>query len=172
MDDRTKTLAQDSFELVAPISDQAAALFYERLFELDPELRRMFPEELDDQGRKLMQMLAGAVKGLDRIEQLIPVLQQLAVRHVGYGVQTEHYETVGDALIWTLEQGLGDAFTDEVRDAWIQVYTLVSGVMIEAAEAAQVEGPATPSAGVCPYHGAHVDAQPAPLGWRRASAMA
>ncbi len=83
MDYRTKTLVQESLALVTPIADDAARLFYGRLFELDPSLRSMFPDDLSDQGRKLMQMLSATVKGLNRIEKLIPVLEQLAVRHVG-----------------------------------------------------------------------------------------
>ncbi len=175
MDHRTKTLVQESFALVTPIADDAARLFYGRLFELDPSLRSMFPDDLSDQSRKLMQMLSAAVKGLDRIETLIPVLEQLAVRHVGYGVRREHYETVGAALIWTLEQGLGEAFTADVRLAWTQTYALVSGVMIEAAgamvsEDAAAETPAMQAQ--CPYHGSHVAPPISRPVWRSATAMA
>ena len=175
MDERTNVLVQESFALVTPIADDAARLFYGRLFELDPSLRSMFPDDLSDQGRKLMQMLSAAVKGLDRIEKLIPVFEQLAVRHIGYGVKTEHYETVGAALIWTLEQGLGEAFTPDVRQAWMRTYGLVSGVMIEAAEAAVADDAAvaTPSTtSQCPYHGSHVAPPISRPAWRSAAAMA
>ncbi len=175
MDNRTRMLVQESFAQVAPIADEAAALFYGRLFELDPSLRAMFTDDLSEQGQKLMQMLAGAVKGLDRIERLIPALEQLAVRHVAYGVKSEHYETVGAALIWTLEQGLGDAFSDDVRAAWVETYELVSGVMIDAAEAAQAaqaEVAQPSSGGRCPYHGTHVPAPAPVLVTRSVDAMA
>ncbi len=130
-----KQLVQESFAQVAPVADQTAALFYSHLFTLEPSLRLLFSADLADQRRKLMQMLGVAVHGLDDLEALVPSLQQLAVRHVGYGVRNEHYETVGDALLWALEQSLGEAFTDEVRTAWAAVYGLVSSVMIEAAQA-------------------------------------
>src|SRR5688572_21864832 len=98
---------RQSFALVAPIADIAATLFYRRLFELDPALRPMFPPSLDEQGRKLMQMIGAAVGQLDRPKVLVPVLENLGRRHVGYGVEDRHYDTVGAALLWTLEQGLG-----------------------------------------------------------------
>ena len=102
-----KTLVQDSFAIVAPIADDAAALFYRRLFELDPSLQRMFRGDMAEQRRKLMQMLTAAVKGLDRLDQLVPVVKDLGRRHATYGVEDRHYETVGAALLWTLEKGLG-----------------------------------------------------------------
>jgi hemoglobin-like flavoprotein len=156
MKQRTKVLLRDSFALVAPNAEEAAALFYGRVFELDPSLQTMSPEVVSDQGRKLMQMLAAAVKGLDRIEQLIPALEQLAVRHVGYGVKTEHYETVGQALFWTLQEGLGEAFTDEVLQARDDVCELISGVMIDAAEASEVVVEWSLGVDRCPYHGSYV----------------
>ena len=128
-----KTLVQDSFAIITPIADDAAALFYQRLFELDPSLRHMFPEDMTGQRKKLMQMLTAAVKGLDRLDQLVPVLQDMGRRHVGYGVTDAHYETVGAALLWTLEQGLGPAFTQEVRDAWAEAYLVLATVMRRSA---------------------------------------
>jgi nitric oxide dioxygenase len=124
-----KNLVQESFALVAPIADQAGLLFYERLFELDPSLRRLFRADLGEQRRKLMQMLAVAVCGLDNLEGLVPALQALGRRHQGYGITDYHFETVGIALLWTLETGLGPRFTSEVRDAWVAVYTLVVETM-------------------------------------------
>src|SRR4029079_12871811 len=120
---------------IAPIADDAAILFYQRLFELDPSLRRMFPGEMTDQRRKLMQMLTAAVKGLSRLEQLVPVVEDLGRRHAGYGVADFHYDTVGAALIGTLETGLGNAFTPDVNDAWVSVYNLLAITMRNASRA-------------------------------------
>lgn len=131
-----KVLVQESFAAVAPIADDAAALFYRRLFELDHSLERMFKGDMTEQRRKLMQMLTAAVKGLDRLDQLVPVVEDLGRRHVGYGVADKHYDTVGEALLWTLEKGLGNAFTPEVKDAWIAVYGLLAGTMKNAAKEA------------------------------------
>ena len=131
--EREKNLVQESFELVLPIADDAAALFYRRLFELDPSLQAMFKNDMAEQRRKLVHMLVAAVKGLDRLEQLVPVVQDLGRRHIRYGVTDQHYETVGAALLWTLEKGLGQAFTPEVKAAWITVYGLLAGTMKDAA---------------------------------------
>lgn len=127
-------LVQGSFALVAPIADQAADLFYTRLFELDPSLRGMFQGDMAEQKRKLMTMLTVAVNSLTRPEALLPAVQALGQRHTGYGVENRHYETVGSALLWTLEKGLGEAFTPEVKAAWIAVYTLLATTMQQAAE--------------------------------------
>ena len=132
-----KTLVQGSFATIAPIADDAAALFYRRLFELDPSLERMFRGNMAEQRKKLMQMLTAAVKGLDRLDQLVPVVANLGRRHADYGVTDTHYETVGSALLWTLEMGLGRAFTTEMRDAWATVYGLLATTMKEAAREAQ-----------------------------------
>ena len=126
------TLVQSSFAKVLPISDQAAALFYNRLFELSPTLRPMFKGDMAEQGRKLMAMLRSVVNGLDHLDTLVPAAQQLAQRHVAYGVKDEHYELVGQALIDTLARGLGDGFTAETRTAWGTVYGTLSSVMIAA----------------------------------------
>jgi hemoglobin-like flavoprotein len=133
-----KTLVQDSFVDIATIADDAAVLFYQRLFELDPSLKAMFRGDMSEQRKKLMQMLTAAVKGLDRLEQLVPVVQDLGRRHAGYGVEERHYETVGEALLWTLEMGLGRGFTPQVRDAWVAVYTLLATTMKNAAREAVV----------------------------------
>ena len=124
-----KLLVQSTFELVAPIAETAAGLFYARLFELDPSLRLMFSSDMQEQGRKLMQTLAVAVHGLDNLDTLVPVVRALGQRHVGYGVQDRHYETVAAALIWTLQTGLGDAFTPEVQDAWATIYWMLADTM-------------------------------------------
>jgi hemoglobin-like flavoprotein len=128
-----KTLVQDSFEKVVPIADTAADLFYDRLFELDPSLRSLFKEDMTAQKKALMQMLTVAVRGLDRLDTLVPAVQALGRRHAGYGVRYEHYDTVGVALIWTLEQGLGDGFTLDVRAAWAAVYDVLASTMQKAA---------------------------------------
>jgi len=126
-------LVQSTFAIIAPIADDAAALFYRRLFEIDPELRQMFKSDPAEQRRKLMQMLTAAVKGLPRLDRLIPVVEDLGRRHAGYGVRDEHYDTVGAALLWTLEKGLGSAFTPDVREAWTTVYGLLASTMKNAA---------------------------------------
>jgi hemoglobin-like flavoprotein len=125
-------VVQETFELVAPAADAVAALFYDRLFTLDPSLRHMFKSDMRGQGQKLMTTLALVVRGLSAPEQIIPAVRHLGARHAGYGVQPEHYETVGAALIWTLEQGLGERFTDEARTGWTEAYTLLAGLMQEA----------------------------------------
>jgi hemoglobin-like flavoprotein len=131
-----KILVQDTFAKVAPQADAAAALFYGRLFEIDPTLKTLFKGDMAEQGQKLMTMLATAVKGLDRPDELLPAVKNLGVRHVGYGVKDEHYDTVAAALLWTLERGLGADFTPDVKDAWIAVYTLLAGTMKDAAGSA------------------------------------
>ncbi|MGB7922120.1 MAG: globin family protein [Pyrinomonadaceae bacterium] len=124
-----KRLVQRSFEQVAPIADAAAGLFYGRLFELDPALRPLFKGDLVEQGRKLMQMIGVVVKGLDRFDELLPAAQALGQRHTGYGVRDEHYETVGAALLWTLGEGLGTAFTHDVKEAWTAAYGAITSAM-------------------------------------------
>jgi hemoglobin-like flavoprotein len=120
-----KQLVQSSFAQVLPI----AALFYGRLFEMNPELRHLFKSDLPEQGRKLMQMIGLVVKGLDRWETLAPALAELGKRHEGYGVRQQDYDTVGAALLWTLEQGLGAGFTPEVKAAWAAAYTWLEAAM-------------------------------------------
>jgi hemoglobin-like flavoprotein len=122
-------LVQKSFADVKPIAATAAELFYSRLFTLDPGLRPMFKGDIARQGQMLMSMIGAAVAGLKNLETLAPVVRQLGARHAGYGVRTEHYATVGSALLWTLEQGLGAKFTPAVREAWAAAYDLLSEVM-------------------------------------------
>jgi nitric oxide dioxygenase len=123
---------ESSFRLVAPIAEPAAAIFYRRLFELDPSLRPMFPADLSMQGRKLMQAIGFVVANLRVPDQLLPAVSALGARHAGYGVQRQHYETVGQALLLTLADGLGDAFTPPVHDAWAAAYGLLAQVMVTA----------------------------------------
>lgn len=127
------TLVQQSFAKVEPIAPQAAALFYQNLFDLDPTVQALFKGDMVQQGQRLMQMIALAVSKLNEPAALIPVLQHLAVRHKDYGVRDEHYATVGAALLRTLEQGLGDAWTPQVRQAWVEAYELIANTMVKAA---------------------------------------
>ena len=124
------TLVQATFADVKPIATTAAELFYNRLFTLDPALRPLFKGDMGQQGQMLMSMIGAAVSGLKDLERLAPVVRQLGARHVRYGVQAQHYATVGSALLWTLDQGLGDKFTPAVREAWTAAYTLLSDVML------------------------------------------
>jgi hemoglobin-like flavoprotein len=133
MTEDDKQLVRDSWAKVIPISDKAAELFYNRLFELDPALRPRFTSDMTEQGRKLMGMITVAVNSLDRLDEIIPAVRALGKRHSGYGVTDDHYDTIATALLWTLERGLGDAFTDDTRNAWIKTYTLLSTTMKEAA---------------------------------------
>lgn len=132
-------LVRENFNCIAPLADEVATVFYERLFMLDASLRRMFQEDLTEQKRKLMIMLKFAVGTLDRMDVFEPSLEALGRRHLGYGVRDEHYETVGTALILTLRQLLGAEFTKELETAWLATYTLVAGTMCRAVrrEAAQ-----------------------------------
>lgn len=129
---KEKELVQASFEKVAPIAEAAANIFYTKLFELDPSLKPLFKGDIKSQGRKLMNMLGTAVKGLDDPKILMPAVHNLGKRHVGYGVKSEHYAIVGEALLSTLEIGLSDNWNSELRAAWISVYTVLSTEMINA----------------------------------------
>jgi len=129
MTPRQIELVRTTFRDIAPMAREAAALFYDRLFATDPSLRRLFRGNMVTQGAKLMQVLEAAIDRLDRIDTLVPVLRDLGRRHAGYGVVDGHYDTVGDAFLWTLEQSLGAGFTPEVREAWATAYGLLAGAM-------------------------------------------
>jgi len=129
-----KQLVKDSWAKVAPISETAAELFYGRLFEVYPEVKPLFKGDMKEQGRKLMAMLTTAVNGLENLPALIEPLKKMGADHAGYGVKDEDYDKVADAFLWTLEQGLGEGFTPDVKDAWVIVYTTVAGVMKQGAE--------------------------------------
>lgn len=122
-------LVQTTWEKVVPIADTAADLFYGQLFTIAPQVKPMFPDNMAEQKKKLMMTITVAVRGLNNVDALVPVLHKLGAGHVAYGVKDEHYPIVGSALLWTLEKGLGDAWTDEVKDAWIAVYTLLADTM-------------------------------------------
>ena len=132
MTPRHIVLVQTSFERIRPVLEPAAMMFYDRLFALDPSLRGMFRQSREAQAQKLAQALAVVVKGLENPSQLRGAIEALGRRHAGYGVRDHHYTTVGEALIWTLEQGLGDAWTADVRAAWVDAYGWLSFVMREA----------------------------------------
>ena len=127
------TLVQQSFAKVAPISEAAAVIFYDRLFEVATSVKPMFPTDMKEQRKKLMATLAVVVGGLGNLESVLPAASALAKRHVGYGAKAEHYPVVGGALLWTLEKGLGDGWTPEVADAWTAAYGTLSGYMISEA---------------------------------------
>ena len=129
-------LVQSTLPQLVAMKEDVARLFYFRLFQLDPALRSLFKSDLGQQGQKLMAMLGTLISGLNRPEQVAPILRDLGRRHVGYGVQDRDYATVGTALLWTLERGLGAAFTTDMRDAWIATYFLVSRTMMEGAKSA------------------------------------
>jgi hemoglobin-like flavoprotein len=126
-------LVQQSFSRVAPISEQAAVIFYDRLFEIAPSVRTMFPADMTEQRKKLMTMLAAVVNGLGDLPSILPAASALAKRHVSYGARAEHYPVVGAALLWTLEKGLGEGWTAELAEAWTAVYGTLSGYMISEA---------------------------------------
>jgi nitric oxide dioxygenase len=130
----TVALVQTSFAEVAPIAGAAADLFYDRLFEIAPEVRRLFTSDFAGQKKKLMTMLGTAVAGLTKPDVLLPVVRTLGQRHAGYGVTAEHFAPVGAALVWTLEKGLGEAFTPDVKAAWVEVYGVLSRTMIDGME--------------------------------------
>lgn len=133
MTPRQQQLIQTSFAQVTPIADQAATIFYDRLFELDPSIRPMFAHaDMQRQRRNLMQTLTVVVKAIDRLETIVPAVEALGRRHTGYGVQASHFATVGAALLDTLAVGLGEGFTTEVRDAWATAYGILADVMIGA----------------------------------------
>ena len=126
-------LVQDSFAKVVPISETAAVLFYDRLFEIAPQVKAMFPADMTEQRKKLMMMLAAVVGGLGNLESILPAASALAKRHVSYGAKPEHYPVVGGALLYTLEKGLGEAWTPELASAWTAAYGTLSGYMISEA---------------------------------------
>ena len=126
-------LVRQSFAKVAPISETAAVLFYDRLFEIAPKVKAMFPTDMTEQRRKLMATLAVVVGGLGNLESVLPAASALAKRHVSYGAKAEHYPVVGAALLWTLEKGLGDGWTPDVAEAWTAAYGTLSGFMISEA---------------------------------------
>jgi hemoglobin-like flavoprotein len=134
-----RQLVADTWKQVAPIADTAANLFYSRLFEIDPSTRKLFrANDMAAQRKKLLQTLSFVINGLDHLDVLVSKVEDLGRRHAGYGVTDAHYESVGAALLWTLEQGLGRAWTPAVASAWTEVYGMLSGIMRNAAARADV----------------------------------
>jgi hemoglobin-like flavoprotein len=129
-------LVQRSWNQVVPMGEAAVLMFYERLFFVDPSLRLMFRGDMKRQSRKVLEMITFTVSGLSRLEEIVPIVQSLGRRHAVYGTRDEHYVTVGAALLWTLEQGLGAAFTPAVREAWAAAYALLANTMKDAARVA------------------------------------
>jgi hemoglobin-like flavoprotein len=127
------SLVQSTWQQVVPIKEQAAALFYGKLFEMDPALKALFKGDMTAQGAKLVTMIDTAVKGLTKLDAIVPAVQDLGRRHVRYGVKDAHYDTVGGALLWTLEAGLGPDFTPEAKTAWASAYGLLAATMKDAA---------------------------------------
>jgi hemoglobin-like flavoprotein len=127
---QTKIVQTSFYQLIGEVS-LAAQTFYDRLFELDPSLRMLFKSDMRAQGRKLMQTLLAVVDGLDNLDVLIPDIRNLGKRHVAYGVKREHYDTVGAALLWMLEQRLKDRFTPETKEAWAAAYQILVSVATE-----------------------------------------
>jgi hemoglobin-like flavoprotein len=136
MTDEQQALIRGSFAQVAPNAEAVAAMFYARLFELDPKLRILFKGDMAAQGRKLMAMIGTAVANLHQLDTVVPTVAQLGARHVGYGVTDADYDTVAAALLWTLEQGLGEAYTPEMQAAWTACYVTLAGVMKQKPAAA------------------------------------
>ncbi|MGB5398074.1 MAG: globin family protein [Gammaproteobacteria bacterium] len=137
MTPQQKELVKQTWTMVVPIADTAAELFYGRLFELDPSVKPMFKGDMKEQGAKLMKTIGIAVSALDDLEPLIATLKDMGEKHAGYGVKDADYDTVAAALLWTLEKGLGEAFTDEVKNAWAAVYTILADVMKQGASEAK-----------------------------------
>ena len=129
-------LVKSSFGSMLPTAEEAGKLFYDRLFAVDPTLRPLFKGDMAEQSRSLMRMIAVAVNGLDRLETIVPAVKALGVRHAGYGVADAHYDTVGEALLWTLEQRLGESFTPEISEAWTAAYGVLAQTMQSAAREA------------------------------------
>lgn len=127
-------LVTDTWAKVVPIADTAANLFYDKLFEMDATLRPLFKDDMAEQKKKLLQTLGFAVGSLKNLDALVPAVQALGKRHAGYGVTDAMYDTVGGALLWTLEKGLGDAWNPEVKEAWTEVYITLATVMKDAAK--------------------------------------
>jgi hemoglobin-like flavoprotein len=137
---RQKKLIQDTWKQVVPVADQAAAIFYQRLFEIDPSTRVLFnTTDMVQQRKKLIQILSVAVSSLDNLGALGKTVEDLDHRHASYGVKDAHYDSVGVALLWTMEQGLGSAWTPEAAAAWKEVYGLLSSIMRNAQQAARAK---------------------------------
>jgi hemoglobin-like flavoprotein len=126
-------LVQASFSQVIPIADQAATMFYDRLFTIAPEVKPLFKGDAATQRRVLMATLGAVVGGLNNLDAILPTASALAKRHVNYGVKADHHGPVGEALLWTLQTGLGPAWNPQLETAWTEAYTTLSNYMISEA---------------------------------------
>ena len=134
-------IIRETWQKVVPIGDVATELFYSRLFEIDPSVRPLFSKvDLPLQRRKLLQALNSVIESIENLESVVPTLQDLGRRHVGYGVKDAQYDSVGGALLWTLEKGLGEAWSEEAAEAWASAYALIANTMIDAGK--EISGPA------------------------------
>jgi nitric oxide dioxygenase len=140
IDETQIALVQSSFQQVLPIAETAGVLLYERIFTLAPEARSLFDDDIRPQARRLMAAVKLAVDGLGDLDRVAPYLIKLGARHFGYGVKPEHFDVGGEALMWTLEQGLGDAFTPATRDAWAAAWDVVAGAMLTGMAEAELHG--------------------------------
>jgi nitric oxide dioxygenase len=138
-------LVQSSFERVLPVADAAGELLYGRIFTLAPEARMLFDDDIRPQARRTMAAVKVAVDGLGRLDDVAPFLVKLGARHVRYGVRPEHFTVVGESLLWTLEQGLGEAFTPSVRDAWVAAWNVIADAMLTGMRQAELEGVGVPA---------------------------
>lgn len=129
-----KSLVQESWSKVVPIAEQAAAMFYGKLFELEPSVKPLFSTDLKEQGAKLMKTIGLAVHSLNNLPAVVPALRVLGKKHKSYGVVPSHYDAVGLALLDTLSRGLGSGFTEECEEAWKSVYSVLATTMIDAAD--------------------------------------
>lgn len=139
MNQRQIDLIRSSFATVQGLGAAPAAIFYGHLFDADPSLRMLFKSNMAQQGERLMAMIGSALGLLDKPDTLMPVLHKLGARHVGYGVQGSHYDTVGGALLLMLDECLGYGFTTEVREAWLTLYGVIAGAMMDGAQQAEAE---------------------------------
>jgi nitric oxide dioxygenase len=127
------TLVKSSWDLAKPRESELGVMFYTRLFDIAPETKALFGDDVHSQAMRLMQAISVVINSLDNLDRIFPQIEQLAERHVDYGVKPEHYAIVGEALIWTLHKGFGEDFTDELKEAWLLAYTTLSGAMQKSA---------------------------------------
>jgi hemoglobin-like flavoprotein len=134
MTEKQIKLIEDSWDYIIMNTQEAGELFYGRLFEKNPGLKPLFKSNLQDQARKLIALITFAVNKLNNFSEVVSDIEALGIRHNAYGVEPKHYDMVGEALLWTLEQGLGDKWNDELLQAWSTLYTTLSEVMINASQ--------------------------------------
>ena len=128
-------LIKSSWQAASTVGDAVEELFYMRLFEIAPEVEPMFNRTtIKEQSKELLNMFSHIIGKLDRLPDILDEVAKLAQRHVIYGVKPEHYTVLGEALLWTLEKGLGEKWNDELKEAWTRFYTTLSGAMIHAAD--------------------------------------